>query len=42
MKIYPKTYFAFEGLGEDNILLSMSSGIHNKKEIKKIRFKKND
>ena len=42
IKIYPKTYFAFEGLGEDNIFLSMSSGIHNKKVIKKIRFKKND
>lgn len=41
IKIYPNTFFAFKGLEKENILLSMSSGVHNKKEIKKITFKGN-
>ena len=39
IKIYPDTYFAFKGLEKENIFLSMSSGVHNKKEIKKVTFK---
>ena len=39
IKIYPNTFFAFKGLEEENIFLSMSSGIHNKRELKKIIFK---
>lgn len=38
LKIYPKTFFAFKGLDKENIFISMSSGVHNKKEIKKIKF----
>jgi len=39
IKIYPDTYFAFKGLEKENIFLSMSSGVHNKREIKKVTFK---
>lgn len=39
IRIYPNTFFAFKGLEKENIFLSMSSGVHNKREIKKITFK---
>jgi len=39
IKIYPNTFFAFKGLEKENIFLSMSSGVHNKREIKKVTFK---
>lgn len=39
IKIYPDTFFAFKGLEKENIFLSMSSGVHNKREIKKVTFK---
>lgn len=38
--IYPKTYFAFEGLEKNCVFLTTSSGPHNKKEIQKVEFKK--
>lgn len=38
--IKPKTKFAFEGLGNFNIFLSMSTGVYDKNEIIKSKFKK--
>ena len=36
--IHPQTMFAFRGLEKTNIFLSMSNGVYNSKEAKKIKF----